>query len=65
VLGVSKDATHRQIEDAFRKKAVQLHPNNSVGDEEAEKKFTKLCRAYSLLIDDERRHCYDMTLGGH
>lgn len=59
---MSRDASRQDIESAFRKKGMELHPRNRVGDEEAEKKFTELCRAYSMLCDEGRRECYNMTV---
>ena len=44
ILGVSKDATKRQIKSAFRKLAVKYHPDKNKNKKEAEKKFVKIAK---------------------
>jgi molecular chaperone DnaJ len=62
VLGVSKDATEEEIQQAFRTKAAEYHPD--VSDEpDAEKKFKKIKKAKEVLTDDEKRQAYDQM--GH
>lgn len=59
VLGVSKDASVDDIKKAYRKKAVQFHPDKNPGDKEAEEKFKEATEAYSVLSDAENRARYD------
>ncbi|KAM8884023.1 dnaJ homolog subfamily B member 9-like isoform 1-T2 [Synchiropus picturatus] len=58
VLGVTRDATKRQIQRAFHQLALKYHPdrNKSPG---AERKFRQIAEAYETLSDDERRRNYD------
>jgi len=56
VLGVSKDASADEIKKAFRRKAVELHPDKQGGDEE---KFKELNEAYEVLKDQSKRQRYD------
>lgn len=55
VLGISKGATADEIKKAFRKKAVELHPDRG-GDEE---KFKEVNEAYEVLSNDQKRQAYD------
>lgn len=61
VLGVPKTASREQISDAFRKIAVEYHPDRNK-DEEAGRKFAEASEAYSVLSDTVKRRLYD-TLG--
>ncbi|MDV3278759.1 MAG: DnaJ domain-containing protein [Nitrososphaerales archaeon] len=61
VLGVPKTASKAQINDAFRKIAVQYHPDRNK-DEDASRRFAEASEAYAVLSDYEKRHLYD-TLG--
>lgn len=56
VLGVSKDASPDEIKKAFRRKAVELHPDKEGGDEE---KFKEVNEAYEVLKDQSKRQRYD------
>jgi molecular chaperone DnaJ len=56
VLGVSKDASADEIKKAFRRKAVELHPDKQGGDEE---KFKEVNEAYEVLKDSGKRQRYD------
>jgi molecular chaperone DnaJ len=56
VLGVSKDASADEIKKAFRKKAVEHHPDKEGGDEA---KFKEVNEAYEVLKDDKKRQRYD------
>jgi len=56
VLGVGKDASADEIKKAFRRKAVELHPDKQGGDEE---KFKELNEAYEVLKDGSKRQRYD------
>lgn len=58
-LGVSKTASLDEIKRAFRKLALECHPDRNPGDAEAEARFKELSEAYSVLSDDEKRHRYD------
>ncbi len=59
VLGVRRDASPDDIKRAFRKLALECHPDRNPGDAEAEARFKELSEAYSVLIDDEKRKRYD------
>ncbi|MDE7159854.1 MAG: molecular chaperone DnaJ [Muribaculaceae bacterium] len=59
VLGVSKNATADEIKKAYRKKAIQYHPDKNPGDKEAEEKFKEAAEAYDVLSDAEKRQKYD------
>lgn len=60
LLGVKKDASQKDIKQAYRKLAVKWHPDrNPNNKEEAEKKFRDISHAYEVLSDDEKRRIYD------
>lgn len=59
VLGVAKNATADEIKKAYRKKAVQYHPDRNPGDKEAEEKFKEAAEAYDVLSDADKRARYD------
>ena len=59
VLGVAKTATADEIKKAYRKKAVQYHPDKNPGDKEAEEKFKEAAEAYEVLSDPQKRQRYD------
>jgi molecular chaperone DnaJ len=61
VLGVSKNASKDEIKDAYRKLAMQYHPDRNKAPD-AEEKFKEISEAYAALSDDEKRQQYD-TLG--
>lgn len=59
VLGVAKDASPEDIKKAYRKKALQYHPDRNPGDSDAEKRFKEISEAYEVLSDDNKRSTYD------
>ena len=58
-LGVSRDASEKEIKNAYRKKALQYHPDRNPGDKEAEENFKKASEAYQVLSHSEKRAQYD------
>ncbi|MGE0171983.1 MAG: DnaJ C-terminal domain-containing protein [Oligoflexales bacterium] len=60
VLGVEKSASDADIKKAFRKLAMQYHPDRNQGDKQAEDKFKEVNEAYAVLSDPEKRKQYDM-----
>ncbi|MBO5761766.1 MAG: DnaJ domain-containing protein [Lentisphaeria bacterium] len=58
-LGVARTATADEIKKAYRKLAIQYHPDRNPGDKEAEKKFKELSQAYEVLSDEKKRAQYD------
>ncbi|MFY8114963.1 MAG: molecular chaperone DnaJ [Rhabdaerophilum sp.] len=59
VLGVPKNADDAALKSAFRKLAMQFHPDKNPGDAEAERKFKELNEAYQILSDPQKRGAYD------
>ncbi|MDF7673748.1 molecular chaperone DnaJ [Acetobacteraceae bacterium ESL0709] len=59
VLEVSRTATQEELKKAFRKKAMQYHPDRNPGDKEAEQKFKEVNAAYEVLRDADKRAAYD------
>lgn len=59
VLGVQKNATADEIKKAYRKKAIQYHPDKNPGDKEAEEKFKEAAEAYDVLSNPDKRARYD------
>ncbi|MFN6962909.1 MAG: molecular chaperone DnaJ [Pyrinomonadaceae bacterium] len=59
VLGVSRTATDVEIKSAYRKLAVQFHPDKNPGDSEAEERFKECAEAYAVLSDAQKRAAYD------
>lgn len=59
VLGVSKNATEDEIKKAYKKKAIQYHPDRNPGNKEAEEKFKEAAEAYDVLHDPDKRARYD------
>lgn len=59
VLGVSKSATPEEIKKAYRKKAIQYHPDKNPDDKEAEEKFKEAAEAYEVLSNPEKKQRYD------
>ena len=59
LLGIDKGADAGTLKKAFRKAAMQYHPDRNPGDEAAEKKFKEMGEAYDVLKDPEKRAAYD------
>jgi molecular chaperone DnaJ len=59
VLGVSKNASDEEIKKAYRKKAIQFHPDKNPGNKEAEEHFKEAAEAYEVLSHNEKRQRYD------
>ncbi|MBN1647682.1 MAG: molecular chaperone DnaJ [Spirochaetales bacterium] len=59
VLGVQKGASKDDIKKAYRKLAVQFHPDKNQGNKDAEEKFKEATEAYEILSDDKKRQAYD------
>ena len=53
ILGVSKSASASEIKKAYRKKALQYHPDKNPGDANAEQQFKKAAEAYEILSDQQ------------
>ena len=58
-LGVSRDASDSDIKSAYRKLAMQYHPDRNQGDATAEQKFKDVSQAYEILKDSKKRQAYD------
>lgn len=59
ILGVGRDATTEQIKSAYRKAALQNHPDRNPDDKAAEARFKEAAEAYAVLADREKRSLYD------
>lgn len=59
VLGVAKSASETEIKKAYRKKAIQYHPDKNPDDKQAEENFKEAAEAYEVLSNSEKRQRYD------
>lgn len=59
LLGVARDASSEDIKKAYRKLAMQYHPDRNPNDKEAEQRFKDLSEAYDVLKDEQKRAAYD------
>lgn len=59
VLGVPKNASAQELKSAYRKKAMQYHPDKNPNDKAAEEKFKEINQAYEILSDTQKRAAYD------
>ncbi|CAM9478590.1 unnamed protein product, partial [Heterosigma akashiwo] len=61
LLGVRKQSTQQEIKQAYKKLAIQYHPDKNPGDESAQDRFIEIQAAYETLSDDKKRRLYDLT----
>ncbi len=59
ILGISKGASSSEIKKAYRKKAIEYHPDKNPGDVKAEENFKKAAEAYEVLSDPDKKARYD------
>src|SRR5260221_13664282 len=59
LLGVQRAASAEELKKAYRKLAMQHHPDRNRGDKASEHKFKELSEAYEILKDDQKRAAYD------
>ncbi len=59
MLGISRTSTDQEIKSAYRKLALQYHPDRNPGNPEAEERFKECSEAYTILADSEKRARYD------
>ena len=62
VLGVSQNASQAEIADAYRKQAMQWHPDKNQGSRESEERFKRIAEAYSALREPQSRNAYDQAV---
>ena len=59
ILGVEKKASQAEVKKAYRKLALEYHPDRNPGDSQAEDKFKEINEAYQVLGDEDKRAKYD------
>ena len=59
ILEVTKTSSAGEIKKAYRKKAMEFHPDRNPGDKEAEEKFKEASEAYEVLSNQEKKQMYD------
>src|SRR6185369_5501670 len=59
VLGVERSVSPQELKSAYRKLAMQFHPDRNPGNKDAEEKFKEAAEAYDVLSDPEKRSRYD------
>ncbi|HKB72280.1 MAG TPA: molecular chaperone DnaJ [Thermoanaerobaculia bacterium] len=59
ILGVGRDAGAAELKSAYRKLAIQFHPDKNAGDPDAAEKFKEASEAYAVLSDSDKRQRYD------
>ena len=59
LLGVTKNSNEAEIKKAYRKKAIEFHPDKNPGNKEAEEKFKQCAEAYEILSDPQKKQKYD------
>ena len=62
ILGIDRKATKEEIKTAFKKLAIQFHPDKNAGDKTAEEKFKLINEAHSTLSDTKKKALYDQKL---
>ena len=62
VLGVDRNATKDDLKKAYRKLAMQYHPDRNPDNKEAEEKFKEAAEAYEILSDDDKKARYDRSI---
>ena len=58
-LGLARNSSEGELKKAYRRLAMECHPDRNPGDTDAEKRFKELSEAYGVLKDDEKRTAYD------
>jgi len=59
ILGIPRNATQEEIKRAYRRLAMQYHPDRNAGNKEAEERFKEISEAYEVLSDPQKRAIYD------
>ena len=62
ILGLSPNASEKDVKSAYRKLAKQYHPDRNIGNKEAEAKFKQIAGAYAVLSDPVKRRNYDIGI---
>ncbi len=62
ILGISRNATDKEIKSAFRKLARKFHPDLNPHDDKSESEFKEINEAYEILSDKEKKKSYEQYL---